>query len=330
MFFEDLNFLNFPAIRFKRPKQGTLASFYAEIFKKFKEDEDAGQVWEQRAYDALIKDDKEEIARLEKEGGKIIFIDEVIDILIDKYMMNGGISDEEAESHKQTILKGGYIKDIEFKHNPEQIVFKSKIGTFKASKFSDVFPIFKQIEELGTSERHSKCHSASIDLSTVIEDENRVATGYVYTFGEGSKFLHSWIEVKFDGRMFVIDTTRNLFMPRKFYYYIRNIRGPVYKISSETLIKDEAMRDELSAENEWLNKLYLSNRHQAIQVYKMIQKEKERKKMQDPLYVAAKHFRESMVKVQRQEERKKQKAKTEDSQLHQGWVSAFFVWLFWI
>lgn len=315
MFFEDLNFLNFPAIRFKRPNPENLESFYADIFKKFGTDEDAGQEWEQKAYDALIKDDKEEIKRLEKEGGRIIFTDEVIDILIDKYMLDGGISDEEAESHKQTILKGGYIKDIEFKHNPEQIVFKSKIGTFRASKFSDIFPIFKKIPEFGTTDRHSKCHSASIELSTIISNKNRVATGYAYTFGEGSKFLHSWVEVKLDGRMFVIDTTRNLLIPRKFYYYIRNIRGPVYKISSETLIKDETMRDELNAENEWLNKLYLSNRHQAIQVYKLIVAERDRKKMEDPLYVAAKHFRESMVKAQKKEEKQKKKSKSEELQM---------------
>ena len=312
MFFEDLNFINFPAVRFKRPNSKNLDSFYADIFQKFSTEQDAGERWKDDAFKALIDDDKEALAKLKKEGGKIIFTDEVIDILIDRYMLEGGIDEEEAEFHKNNILKGGYIQDIEFKHNPEQIVFATKFGKFKASKLSDVFPIFKQIPQLQTTERHGKCHMASIDLSKSIENKNKVATGFMYTFGEGCKYLHSWIEFKLDGRDFVIDATRNLLMPKKFYYYIRNIKGPVYKISSETIIKEEQIFDYLISHNEWLSKLYLSNRHQALQVYKILKAEEERKRNEDPLYAAAKHFRESMVKAQKKEEKsKKRENKTE-------------------
>lgn len=316
MFFEDLNFLNLPAVRFKRPNAKNLESFYADVFKEFSTMQDEGEKWKDEAYDALIADDKEKLAKLSKEGGKIIFIDDAIDVLIDQYMMAGGISEEEAESHKATILKGGYIKDIEFKHNPEQIVFKSKIGTFKASKLSDIFPVFKNIPQLETSERHGKCHMASIDLSINISNKNKVATGYFYTFGEGCKYLHSWIEFKMDGRDFVIDTTRNLLMPKKFYYYIRNITGPVYKISSETLQKEEDIFDYLISHNEWLSKLYLSNRHQALQVYRILKREEERKRNADPLYVAAKHFRESMVKAQNKKmQRNKKNQKQQEKEM---------------
>lgn len=315
MYFEDLNFLNLPAVRFKRPNANNLESFFADIFKKFSTEQDAGEKWKDDAFKALIEDDKEKIAKLEKEGGKIIFTDEVIDILIDKYMLEGGISEDEAEFHKGNILKGGYIQDIEFKHNPEQIVFKTKFGTFKASKLSDVFPIFKQIPQLQTTERHGKCHMASIDLLRSIENKNKVATGFMYTFGEGCKYLHSWIEFKLDGRDFVIDATRNLLMPKKFYYYIRNIKGPVYKISSETIIKEEQIFDYLISHNEWLSKLYLSNRHQALQVYKILKAEEEREKMKDPLYQAAKHFRESMIAADKRDKGSKKKSKTEPSQM---------------
>ena len=253
MYFEDLNFLNLPAVRFKRPTAKTLKSFYDEVYKKFKTEQDEGEKWKDEAYDALIRDDKEALERLKKEGGKIIFVDDAIDVLIDQYMMADGISDEEANSHRDTILRGGYIKDIEFKHNPEQIVFTTKFGEFKASKLSDIFPIFQQIPQLQTPERHGKCHMASIDLSRSIENKNKIATGFIYTFGEGCKYLHSWIEFKFDGRDFVIDTTRNLLIPKKLYYYIRNIEGPVYKISSETIIKEEKIFDYLLGHNDWLS-----------------------------------------------------------------------------
>ena len=43
---------------------------------------------------------------------------------------------------------------------------------------------------------------------------------------------------------------------------------------------------------------------QALQVYKILKAEEERKRNQDPLYVAAKHFRESMIKAQKREQKK--------------------------
>lgn len=305
MFFENINFLNYPAIRFKRTSMQNLETFYEVVYHKFKIEEDEGEKWKDDCYDALIAGDDKRLEELKKERGRVIFIDEVIDILIDNFTKEGGLSEEEKQSYRETILKSKYIKDIEYKENPAQIVFHTKIGTFKASKLSDVFPIFKKFPGIETDERHHTCHSSSIDVSTTISDKNKVATGYIYTFGEGCKYLHSWIELKIGTRMFVIDTTRNLLMPRKGYYYIRNITGPVYKISSETLEKEEYIRDKLGESNEWLNKLYLSNRHQAKVVYRMILDEEERKKIEDPLYVAAKHFHDSMVFSEKREKLKK-------------------------
>ena len=40
MFFEDINFLNFPAVRFKRSSMKNLESFYSIIYKKFKTEEE--------------------------------------------------------------------------------------------------------------------------------------------------------------------------------------------------------------------------------------------------------------------------------------------------
>lgn len=204
------------------------------------------------------------------QGGKIYFIGDVIDILLDKFTLKEGLTDEEFEEYRRMLLKSKQIIDVEYRKNPLQIVFKTIVGEFKASKLSDIFPIFKKIPVIETRERHGCCHTDAIAVSTAIDDKNKVATGYYCTFGEGAKYLHSWVEIKLDSRIFVIDTTRNLLMPKKGYYFVRNIDGPVYKISSETLKKEEDIRDFLCEENEWLNKLYLSNRHQAKKVYKII------------------------------------------------------------
>lgn len=276
MYFEDINFLNFPAIRFKRSSMKNLDDFCDAVYKKFKTDEEEGEKWKDECYDALVKDDKDRIKELEKKG-QITFVGDAIDILLDKFSMETPISDEEFEGYKETILKCKAIKDLEYKKNPIQIVFKTTIGDFKASKLTDIFSKFKLIPGIETRERHGCCHSASIDVSTTVSNKNKVATGYYYTFGEGAKYLHSWVEVKLGNVPFVIDTTRNLLMPKKGYYFVRNIEGPVYKISSGTLKREKHIRDCLLEENEWLNKLYLSNRHQAKQVYKLIMKQKSEK-----------------------------------------------------
>lgn len=276
MIFEDLNFLNKPAIRFKRPKAETLDAFYADIYKKFKEDEDAGEIWKNEVFDALINKDRDKFNQLVKEGGKVIYYDEVIDILIDKYTLAGGITEEEQENYKRVILEGEFVKDIEFKHNPEQIIFTTESGKYKVSKLSDIFKPFKKYRDIENENRHGLCHSQAVGISISLRDKNKIATGYIYTFGEGFKVLHSWIEIKIDGQDYVIDVSRNMIAPKKFYYLIRNIEGSVYKISSETMKKEKEIFDYLKKENVWLSKIYLSNRRQALQVYKILKdKEKE-------------------------------------------------------
>ena len=92
-------------------------------------------------------------------------------------------------------------------------------------------------------------------------------------------------------------------MERKGYYYIRNIRGPVYKISNTTITKEEHIFWELQKKYPWLIKLYLANRHQALQVYKMIEEEKRA----DPLYAAAKNIADGFARLQKQEQKNKKK-----------------------
>lgn len=306
MFF---NFINYPAVRFKKASIQNLETFHDVIYAKFKLEEDRGDEWQEKCMDALMADDNDALHKLEKEKGKVIFFDDLIDILIDNYTLDESTLD--FEHYREMILRSKYIVDIEFKDNPKQIVFQTKIGTFKVSKLSDVFPIFRKYSDIVTRERHSRCHNDSIAVSKFIEDDNKVATGYNYTFGEGRKFLHSWVEVQIDGRPFVIDTTRNLLMPRKGFYYIRNINGPVYKISKRTLEREECIYNKLYNDDEWFIKLYLSNRHQAKQVYKHMVKAEENKKMQDPDYVAAKTLSEGFKRFEKQfqkEQKKKQRA----------------------
>ena len=307
MYIYDTNFLNMPAIRFKKPSLETLDKFYDEVYHQFKTKEDLGEAWKEDCFDALIKEDDEKLKLLQRECGKICFTDDLIDVLIDNFTRVD--SDVDVEYYTELILRNKkYIKSLEIKNEPKQLVFETTFGKFKATKLSDAFPLFKKFPDIETSERHGRCHNDAIVVATTIQDDCKVATGYCYTFGEGDKFLHSWVEVKLDGRDFVVDTTRNLLMPKKGFYCIRNIKGPVYKISKQTLQKEEKIHRTLYNENEWLIKLYLANRKQALQIYQLIQQKQEKEKLEDPLYVAAKHMHDSFVAAEKK--RKKSKDKT--------------------
>lgn len=304
MYIYDANFLNLPVIRFKKPKIETLGIFYEQVEKQFKIEEEVGEKWKDDCFDALIAGDDDKLLRLQRERGKIAFTDDLIDILIDNFTRVD--SDLDVEYYRELILRNKkYVKDLEIKQNPKQLVFKTHIGEFKATKLSEAFPLFQTFPNIENSERHSRCHQDSIEVAVNIEDDCKVASGYCFTFGEGDKFLHSWVEVKLDGRDFVVDTTRNLLMPKKGYYCIRNVSGPVYKITKETLKKEEHIYRFLHSENEWLIKLYLANRKQALQLYHILQEKEEQKKLQDPLYQAAKHMHDAFVS----QEKKKKNAK---------------------
>ncbi len=109
MYFGDVNFLNFPAIRFKRSSMKNLDVFYNVIYQKFKTEEDEGEKWKDECYQALIDNDEERIRELEKKG-KITFIGDVIDILLDRFTLSEGLNDEQLEEYRQTILKSRQIE----------------------------------------------------------------------------------------------------------------------------------------------------------------------------------------------------------------------------
>ena len=298
-----INFLNYPAVRFKRASMKTISTICDAAYDKFKVQEDIGGEWKDACMQAIEENNNEEFVRLQKQGGRILITDDMMDILLDHFTF-AEPDREVVEDFRNMILKhAGYIKDIVVDYDAGCVTIKTKTGTFKAYKLTQVFEDMKLFPDIETEQRHQRCHIDSVELAKGLKDKTRVATGYAYTFGKGDKFLHSWVEIYLQNKPFVIDTTRNLLMERKGYYYIRNIRGPVYKISNTTITKEEHIFWELQKKYPWLIKLYLANRHQALQVYKMIEEEKRA----DPLYAAAKNMADGFARLQKQEQKNKKK-----------------------
>ena len=299
MMINNIQFVNFPVIRFKRPTAETLGEFSRLVEDKFDKQEELGQEWRSECWNAFLNGDGEKLKELQQQKGTFYASDRLLDFLIDEFTLKeSNLSPDILESIANDIVKySKFYKSISFDFDRCQIIIKTKSGTFKANKLTKVFPVLaEKTDYLETSQRHQNCHVDCISLLKNLEDKCKIATGYVTDSGKFAKYLHSWIELDIHGEPFVIDTTRNLLMRKRGYYMVHNIDGAVYKISKKTFLKDEQKLSVLTHYNDWFSKLYLANRHQAMQVYDILVQLEEKRKQEDPLYREAKHFHDSMVK----------------------------------
>ena len=295
----NIQFINFPAIRFKRPTAETLDEFLRVLVDKFDKQEELGEKWRSACWNAFLNGNGDEIKRLQAEHGAFYASDRLLNFLIDEFTLkDSNITPEIMEDIARDIVKySKFYKNISIDFERGQIIIKTTSGKFRANKLTKVFPKFlEKTDYLETPQRHQNCHIDSISLLKTLEDKCVLATGYVTDSGKFAKYLHSWIEVDLKGETFVIDTTRNLLMRRRGYYMINNIDGMVHKISKETFVKDEPKISILTGYNDWLSKLYLANRKQALQVCEILEELEEKRKNEDPSYKEAKELHDLMIK----------------------------------
>lgn len=315
MIINNFQFINFPAIRFKRPTAETLDEFSRVVVDKFDHQEDLGQAWRSACWNAFLNGDNDKLQELQREHGAFYVSDRLLDFLIDEFTLKDGTKSQMTmENIADDIVKySKFYKFISFDFEKGQIIIRTTKGTFKANKLTKVFPkLLEKTDYLETDQRHQHCHVDAISLLKNLEDKCVLATGYVTDSGKFAKYLHSWIEIDIHGEPFVIDTTRNLLMRKRGYYMIYNIDGPVHKISKKAFLKDEPKLKRLTDYNDWFSKLYLANRRQALEVSDILKDLEEKRKMEDPLYQAAKHFHDCMVK--HLETKPKKKVETKHSQ----------------
>ena len=92
-------------------------------------------------------------------------------------------------------------------------------------------------KRLQSNERYGHCHWDSIHLSKVLEIPNRVVSGYCTCQSKKMPYTHSWVEVDYQDREWVLDFTMNLAMNKDAYYKLYNPQNTV-EIDSQTLKDD--------------------------------------------------------------------------------------------
>lgn len=303
-----LSFINYPAVRFKRSH---LTREF--LYKFFITDENEREVWKSKIFDAMSAGDAAKANEL-LDGAKVSFSDymliqQISALTYDDYNL------EQVKKQLESITGNKYLKS--FSIDDDQIFVDTAIGPISAVRLTSAFPEFKNIlPKIGTRERLGKCHTYAnkIALKWFTNFPYRIATGYINPFTNRDRILHSWIEFKDDGQEYVIDASRNLLMNKSGYYQLLNVTGSVYKITPQTVRREQPILKYLAKRDAGYSKLYLANRHQAIAVYKKLRKEEEEENELDPLYQAAKTMSEGFKKREKQRQKGKKSKPQQNGQ----------------
>lgn len=137
---------------------------------------------------------------------------------------------------KKTFDEQYGINYSNIKYNKEtkqyEYEIKGKIYTF--NELSDITDIEKFKKELKTDKRHHKCHTRTLELSFGVPESN-IVTGYEVI--ADIKALHSILEYKVKNKLYIIDYTKNIIMPKEQYMELTKFKE-IERISDIEYIED--------------------------------------------------------------------------------------------
>lgn len=180
-------------------------------------------------YDMLFPDFYDtENEKIDKKSGLIIQLIEVYTLIQQKEIF--------ADLVKNTFKEKYDIDFSNIKYNEEtkQHEYKvdGKIYTF--NELSDITDIEKFKKELKTDKRHHKCHTRTLELSFGVPESN-IVTGYEVI--ADIKVLHSILEYKVKNKLYIIDYTKNIIMPKEQYMELTKFKE-IERISDLEYIED--------------------------------------------------------------------------------------------
>lgn len=264
MFLNQISFVNLPSTRFKRAQ---LNMQYLKWF--FTARENAHGSKETKMVEALKCSDARQFEKL--RGNSIVNFDSfyIGDAIQEFTNYNRNYEKVKDLLNKAKAKSDSYIKQYQI--DETTIKINTNKGEINVAKLSTVAPqiykLFPNIDKY--HERQGNCHWWCIKLARNCQDYPiKVCTGFIAPFCNDQRYLHSWIEFKKDGKWYVLDTNRNAIFNKSGYYLTQNIDGAVYKISNKTIQKEKDIVDLAYRDYDVFTKLYLSNRHQAVKLYK--------------------------------------------------------------
>ncbi len=240
-------------------------------------EEQQGVSWKIKCLNAFFDSNIEKLEELCK-GKTVNFETHFLDLLLNYF----GSNELENCNNLISILNSSEFTTVKkAKIENDKLIVETKEETITAIRFTD-FPS-KELVNLFPDltkryNREKQCHNFSIKLTLNSDFDCKLSTGYISSFSPSAKYLHSWVETKFNHQNFVFDLTKNIIINKNGYYLINNINGPVYKINKDTFIKEKDTFNDIARTNKYLSKLYLANRPLALALY---EKYKEKRKKQE-------------------------------------------------
>lgn len=208
-----------------------LSKNYNELFI---EPEKGSSNWINRAIELSKKGDADALYEVFQEANEFYFQESNILHALSNFTKDLPTK-KRINSLKELSKNSNYSVQIHESH----VGIKSDSIKIDALKFSDVFEGIKDIyPEIVTEKRLGNCHMRSIELSILIEDSNKVVTGFIYGLSDKDKILHSWIETKINNTDVVIDFTMNIIINKDAYYRLKHVEA-LNAISDKDLINDD-------------------------------------------------------------------------------------------
>ncbi len=168
------------------------------------------------------------------------------------------------------------VKIMTLKDDTKALLITAGKQSIKVAKLKDVFKgnILDALPKLSTKERYDQCHWGSITLSTMLTRagvDNKIVTGMIADGSNDARVLHSWVEVVFDGKEWVMDFNMGAYISKEGYYMIQHPKKMV-AISGRDIYLERNVIHDLHAikdntDYDYLIKLYLMDRASALDLY---------------------------------------------------------------
>ena len=256
------NFIKFPFIRFKK------SNVVRWVASKYFDSEVNRQMQVNQAYEACAKcielgDD----AALERIQSKYEF-EPQFDLMNEAIK---AITLKNPELHLfyscvELLSEAGIV----FELNQNKITVTAEDEVFDVYKFSAVEPQIKnKINDLEEKTRSGKCHYYSELVALYYLDKNietEFVTGRIYQLSKVANYLHSWVEIKYGEKTYVIDASKNIVIDKDLYYSINHVEEPE-RIPAKVLKQDIPMIRKLAGVDYRLAKVYYDNADNGRRLY---------------------------------------------------------------
>ena len=211
-----------------------------EKFKKmFIDPTEEAEAWEEKIITGDIN--SKEVEELLMQANEFYQDEWKICTAIEGYTSVG--KKEEREGLLFRLKSIPWVKDIKIEEN--HVLIDTEKGLINFQLINESLPECKDDLRLLTGGRKGYCHSDAVKMSTMLEKENAVVTGYVYGMADKAKYFHSWVEMSNDGKDYVIDYTMNAIMNKEAYYMLKHAEE-LSRVSNEQITEDWKIMKQLT------------------------------------------------------------------------------------